>query len=97
MRTTPEPYRGRLHHLWRVVGRHGTVPDIPLRTRSKPGLLGTLFRLLDRTGMEREARRCLNALGLLTIQNIRQAVETLSDTMAVTTGIMNPPAMPEAA
>jgi fructose transport system ATP-binding protein len=48
------------------------------RERRKPGLLGTLFRLLDRTGMEREARRHLNALGLLTIQNIRQAVETLS-------------------
>jgi hypothetical protein len=97
MMTMPEPCRGRLHHLWRAVGRHGTVPDIPVRTRSKPGLLGTLFRLLDRTGMEREARRCLNALGLLTIQNIRQAVETLSDTVAVMTGIMNPPAMPEAA
>jgi fructose transport system ATP-binding protein len=48
------------------------------RERRKPGLLGVLFRLLDRAGMQREARAQLNALGLLTIQNIRQKVETLS-------------------
>jgi fructose transport system ATP-binding protein len=48
------------------------------RERRKPGLLGTLFRTLDRGAMRKEARRHLNALGLLTIQNIEQAVETLS-------------------
>jgi fructose transport system ATP-binding protein len=48
------------------------------RERRKPGLAGTLFRTLDRAGMQKEARRHLNSLGLLTIQNIRQAVETLS-------------------
>jgi fructose transport system ATP-binding protein len=42
------------------------------------GLLGKIFRSLDRSRMEREARQHLNALGLLTIQNIRQSVETLS-------------------
>jgi len=40
--------------------------------------MGSLFRALDRGGMERDARKHLNALGLLTIQNIRQSVETLS-------------------
>jgi fructose transport system ATP-binding protein len=48
------------------------------REKRKPGPLGTIFRLLDRAEMRREARRHLNALGLLTIQSIRQPVETLS-------------------
>ena len=48
------------------------------RERRLPGLIGTLFRTLDRSSMQKEARRHLNALGLLTIQNIRQPVETLS-------------------
>jgi fructose transport system ATP-binding protein len=48
------------------------------RERRKTGLLGKLFRALDRSAMQNEARRHLNALGLLTIQNIGQAVETLS-------------------
>jgi fructose transport system ATP-binding protein len=48
------------------------------RERRKPGMAGALFRLLDRAAMQKEARAHLNALGLLTIQNIRQKVETLS-------------------
>jgi fructose transport system ATP-binding protein len=48
------------------------------REKRKPGPLGTVFRLLDRAEMRREARKHLNALGLLTIQSIRQPVETLS-------------------
>ena len=48
------------------------------RERRQPGLIGKLFRTLDRGYMQKEARRHLNALGLLTIQNIKQPVETLS-------------------
>ena len=48
------------------------------REKRKPGPLGQIFRLLDRAEMRREARRHLNALGLFTIQSIRQPVETLS-------------------
>src|SRR6476620_2909178 len=48
------------------------------RERIKRGPLGRYFRLLDRSSMQREARKHLNSLGLLTIQNIRQPVETLS-------------------
>ena len=44
----------------------------------KPGILGKLFKMLDRAAMERIARDKLSELGLLTIQNINQAVETLS-------------------
>ena len=44
----------------------------------KPGFMGTVLRQLDRPTMERIARDKLSELGLMTIQNINQAVETLS-------------------
>jgi fructose transport system ATP-binding protein len=44
----------------------------------KPGLLGKWLRMLDRPTMEKRAREKLSELGLMTIQNIGQAVETLS-------------------
>ncbi len=43
-----------------------------------PGFLGNVFRALDRASMQRMAREKLNELGLMTIQNINQPVETLS-------------------
>ncbi|WP_137929711.1 ATP-binding cassette domain-containing protein [Mesorhizobium comanense] len=42
------------------------------------GLLGKLFHQLDRKAMADIARKKLSELGLLTIQNIQQPVETLS-------------------
>ena len=48
------------------------------RELRKPGIAGKWFRKLDRTAMERFARDKLSELGLMTIQNINQAVETLS-------------------
>jgi fructose transport system ATP-binding protein len=48
------------------------------RELRKPGIMGTVFRKLDRARMEKFAREKLNELGLMTIQNINQAVETLS-------------------
>ena len=44
----------------------------------KTNILGSLFRMLDKKKMERFARDKLSELGLMTIQNINQAVETLS-------------------
>src|SRR5439155_1182832 len=44
----------------------------------RPGLLGSLCRMLDRSTMQRSAREKLSELGLMTIQNINQPVETLS-------------------
>ena len=44
----------------------------------KPGVMGSVFRKLDRGAMEKFARDKLSELGLMTIQNINQAVETLS-------------------
>src|SRR3546814_15209141 len=40
--------------------------------------MGKCFRKLDRTAMETFSRDKLSELGLMTIQNINQAVETLS-------------------
>jgi fructose transport system ATP-binding protein len=48
------------------------------RERRRSDLLGRAFRMLDRSAMQKEARKHLSALGLMTIQNINQAVETLS-------------------
>ncbi|MCX8502370.1 MAG: sugar ABC transporter ATP-binding protein [Alphaproteobacteria bacterium] len=48
------------------------------RERLKTGLLGKLFYTLDRSGMNNFARQKLSELGLLTIQNIEQPVESLS-------------------
>ena len=42
------------------------------------GPLGSLCRILDRKAMQRIAREKLTELGLLTVQNINQRVETLS-------------------
>ncbi|ASM71027.1 MULTISPECIES: ATP-binding cassette domain-containing protein [Roseobacteraceae] len=48
------------------------------RELRKPGFRGTWLRQLDRPAMEKFARDKLSELGLMTIQNINQAVETLS-------------------
>lgn len=48
------------------------------RELRKPGIMGRWFRMLDRPAMEKRARDKLTELGLMTIQNISQAVETLS-------------------
>jgi fructose transport system ATP-binding protein len=48
------------------------------RELRKPGFLGQFLRMSDRTKMQNFARQKLSELGLMTIQNINQAVETLS-------------------
>jgi len=48
------------------------------RELRKPGFLGAWLRMLDRPAMEKFARDKLTELGLMTIQNINQTVETLS-------------------
>lgn len=44
----------------------------------KPGIMGSVFRMTDRARMNAFAREKLSELGLMTIQDINQAVETLS-------------------
>jgi fructose transport system ATP-binding protein len=48
------------------------------REERRPGILGSVFRLLDRKHMRDEAKRHMNELGIATLQNIGQAVESLS-------------------
>ncbi|MEM9319049.1 MAG: ATP-binding cassette domain-containing protein [Pseudomonadota bacterium] len=48
------------------------------RELRRSGPMGSLFRMLDKPAMEKFAREKLTELGLMTIQNINQAVETLS-------------------
>jgi fructose transport system ATP-binding protein len=48
------------------------------RELRRKGVLGSVFRILDRGAMLEESRRLLGDLGLATIQNLRQPVETLS-------------------
>ncbi|MEZ5339979.1 MAG: ATP-binding cassette domain-containing protein [Acidimicrobiales bacterium] len=48
------------------------------RERLRPGPLGSVFRMVDRAGMRRDAKQALDDLGVGTLQDITQAVETLS-------------------
>ncbi len=44
----------------------------------RPGILGSVFRMVDRNAMRKRAREALDELGIGTLQDITQAVETLS-------------------
>ena len=48
------------------------------RERRKSGPLGSLLRVLDHKGMRDDAARAMSDLGIGTLQNMGQAVETLS-------------------
>lgn len=48
------------------------------RERRRSGVLGSVFRMLDHKGMQAEAAQHVQKLGIGTIQDITQAVETLS-------------------
>jgi fructose transport system ATP-binding protein len=48
------------------------------RELRKPGLLGSVFRMLDKKRMRAEAQRHMGELGIATLQDIGQAVESLS-------------------
>jgi fructose transport system ATP-binding protein len=48
------------------------------REERRPGVLGSVFRMLDTGGMKKRAKNEIDGLGISTLQNIGQAVETLS-------------------
>jgi fructose transport system ATP-binding protein len=48
------------------------------RERRRHGVLGSVLRMTDTTGMRRQAKLALDDLGIGTLQDITQAVETLS-------------------
>lgn len=79
------PIQAREHGIETVYQTLAMSPALSIadnmfmgREIRKPGIMGSVFRRLDRKKMEELAREKLNELGLLTIQNINQAVETLS-------------------
>jgi fructose transport system ATP-binding protein len=48
------------------------------RERRRAGVLGSVFRMMDVAGMRKDAKRALDDLGIGTLQDITQPVETLS-------------------
>jgi fructose transport system ATP-binding protein len=48
------------------------------RERRRPGVLGSVFRMMDKKGMKEDAGKSMANLGIATVQNMGQAVETLS-------------------
>ena len=79
------PIQAREHGIETVYQTLAMSPALSItdnmfmgREIRRPGLRGKLFRQLDRPAMEKFARDKLSELGLMTIQNIKQAVETLS-------------------
>jgi fructose transport system ATP-binding protein len=63
----------------------GVAPQLDIATNlylgremRKKNILGTLFRMLDVQAMRRQAAERVTSLGIVTIQDIGQAVETLS-------------------
>ena len=79
------PIQAREHGIETVYQTLAMSPALSItdnmfmgRELRRPGIRGKLFRQLDRPAMEKFARDKLSELGLMTIQNIKQAVETLS-------------------
>lgn len=79
------PIQARTHGIETVYQTLAMSPALSIadnmfmgREIKKEGFMGTVFRQLDRKKMETLAREKLTELGLMTIQNINQAVETLS-------------------
>ncbi|WP_024286573.1 ATP-binding cassette domain-containing protein [Cellulomonas sp. KRMCY2] len=48
------------------------------REERLPGVMGSVFRMLDKRGMRARAKDQVQALGITTLQSMTQAVETLS-------------------
>lgn len=48
------------------------------REKRRPGVLGAVFRMLDHQGMRASSQEKIDALGIRTLQDITQIVETLS-------------------
>ncbi|QFT62661.1 fructose transport system ATP-binding protein [Roseivivax halotolerans] len=79
------PIEARAHGIETVYQTLAMSPALSIadnmfmgREIRRPGFRGKWLRQLDKPKMEQIAREKLNDLGLMTIQNINQAVETLS-------------------
>jgi fructose transport system ATP-binding protein len=79
------PMEARLAGIETVYQTLAVAPNLDIagnlflgREERKPGFLGKVFRKLDHKHMRSEAQRHMSDLGISTLQNIRQAVESLS-------------------
>ena len=79
------PIEAREHGIETVYQTLAVSPALSItdnmfmgRELKRAGVMGKWFGMLDKPAMEKFAREKLSELGLMTIQNIKQAVETLS-------------------
>ena len=80
-----KPQDARMAGIETVYQQLAVVPALDIasnlylaREERRKGPLGSVFRMLDKKGMERRAGESVQRLGIQTIQNMGQAVETLS-------------------
>ena len=80
-----KPQDARMAGIETVYQQLAVVPALDIasnlylaREERRKGPLGSVFRMLDKKGMERRAGQSIQRLGIQTIQNMGQAVETLS-------------------
>ncbi|GIF50426.1 fructose transport system ATP-binding protein [Asanoa ferruginea] len=80
-----KPQDARMAGIETVYQQLAVVPALDIasnlylaREERRKGPLGSVFRMLDKKGMERRAGQAIQRLGIQTIQNMGQAVETLS-------------------
>jgi fructose transport system ATP-binding protein len=80
-----KPQDARVAGIETVYQQLAVVPALDIasnlylaREERRKGPLGSVFRMLDKKGMERRAGQSVQRLGIQTIQNMGQAVETLS-------------------
>ena len=80
-----KPIEARVAGIETVYQTLAVAPSLDIATNlflgrevRKPGVLGNVFRMLDGAGMRKRAKEEMVALGIGTLQNMGQAVETLS-------------------
>jgi len=80
-----KPIEARTHGIETVYQTLAVAPALDIasnlflgREERKPGPLGSIFRMLDGGGMRKRAKEQMSDLGIGTLQNMGQAVETLS-------------------
>jgi fructose transport system ATP-binding protein len=80
-----KPHEARAAGIETVYQQLAVIPALDIasnlylaREDRRKGVLGSVFRMLDKKGMERRAGNAVQDLGIQTIQNMGQAVETLS-------------------
>ena len=79
------PQDARAHGIETVYQTLAVAPALDIasnlflgRETRKPGVLGSVFRMLDGAGMRKSAKEQMTSLGIGTLQNMGAAVESLS-------------------